>query len=87
MWFKHDTSKDIDHTQQYGDCLNRIVKLSAELELLKAHMEAHKLQLDNLRGNFSRKLKGMKEEEEKAGQKEEEVKTETIIKEDLVGFG
>ena len=83
-WFKrNDTNKNAMGSTEYEDCLRRIIKINSETEILKANLEAYKLQLDNLRGNFSRKLKGMKEEEEKT----EEKKTETINNSEFVAFG
>lgn len=83
MFWKHDTSKNVINSTEYEDCLRRIIKINSETEILKANLEAYKLQLDNLRGNFSRKLKGMKEEEEKP----EEKKIETINNQEFVAFG
>lgn len=82
MWpFKNDNSnKNPLNSDEYGDCLKRIVKISTEHELLKAVVEAQSLKLDNLRGNFSRKLKGIKEDEEKE-------KTETINNGEFLPFG
>lgn len=86
-WFKHDTNKKVVNSVEYEDCLRRIVKINSEVELLKAHLEAYKMQLDNLRGNFSRKLKAMSEEEEKVGQKEEEKENENLNNGGYVPFG
>ena len=68
FWNKNDTSKNIN-SSEYEDALKRIAKLHGEVELVKGYIEAYKLQLDNLRGNFSRKLKGIKEEEQKEEEK------------------
>lgn len=84
-WFtKNDTSKNTMGSSEYEDCLRRIIKINSETEILKSLLEAYKLQLDNLRGNFSRKLKGMQEEVE---EKTEEKKIETINKEEHIAFG
>jgi len=91
MWFKkHDTNTNALGSAEYELCLKRIAELSGKFELLTAKVEGYKMQLDNLRGNFSRKLKGMSEEEEKVAPKEEvekKTKTETIIKDEFVCMG
>jgi len=86
LWGKNDPNKNTISSGEYEELLKRIIKLNGEIETLKAYLEAYKLQLDNLRGNFSRKLKAMAEEE-KGAEKEEESKNESFNNNGYVAFG
>jgi len=86
MWgFKTNESskKDINLLRdELASCFSRISKLNTQVQLLETNVEAQGLKLDTLRGNFSRKLKGLKEEEIS-----EEKKTETIKSDEYIAFG
>lgn len=88
MWWKKNdnTSKNPVNSEEYERLAKRITELVAELGLLKANYKIIETDVDNLRGNFNRKLKGLVKEEEKVAPKEEE-KSETYINDGFVAFG
>lgn len=58
-------------SREYGECLKRIAELDTKLISLDAAVKTLSLALDNLRGKFSAKLKGIKLEEETEQKKED----------------
>jgi len=78
-----DSGKKAIHSAEYEDLLVRFVKISKEVELLTNKFEIFKIGLDDLRGKFSRKLKGLEPE---AVSKPEE-KIEKDLNDVFVGFG
>jgi len=57
-------------SREYGECLKRIAELDTKLISLDATVKNLSLALDNLRGKFSARLKGLKTEEAEAEQKD-----------------
>lgn len=51
------------NSKEYEFLYKRIVELSAEVEELKNKYKILETNYDNLRGNFNRKLQGLKKEE------------------------
>lgn len=76
FWQKKDESsnKNAFGTAEYDGILKRLSELRAEINNLSSDVKTLQTDLDNLRGNFNRKLRGIKEEEQKAEKKEEEQK-------------
>jgi len=84
MWFKkNDTSKNAVNSDEYERLAKRITELAAECGICKAACKLLETDVDNLRGKFNRKLKGL-EQEEKVEPKEEE---EKFINGGFVGIG
>jgi DNA gyrase/topoisomerase IV subunit A len=78
-----DKNQNSANSNEYERLSTRISDISAELKSLKASIDAMQTGLDNLRGNFNRKLKGLSAEEEKPKEKE----IETINNTEFVAFG
>jgi len=70
-------------SDEYGKCLTRFAELHSEFTILKTEVKALQTDVDNLRGRFNSRLKGLKTEEEKA----EDKKTETINNSEFIAFG
>jgi len=66
----NDSGKTLIRSDEYEDCLKRFVKLDSAIGVLENKFKILETNYDNLRGNFNRKLKGMKEEEQKEETKE-----------------
>jgi hypothetical protein len=74
-----NASKDINNSDVYGAILRRFAELATDIELCKTQIKVLQTDVDNLRGNFNRKLKGL----------EQETKTETkdINTSEFIGIG
>ena len=84
MWFKKDdTNKNYVNSDEYERLAKRITELASEVGICKAASKLLQTDVDNLRGKFNRKLKGL-EQEEKVEPKEE---TEKYINGDFIGIG
>lgn len=84
FWKKHDnTNQNASIPLEYDRLLRRLSDVSAEIELLKTTVKVMQTDLDNLRGNFNRKLKGLEKEEKT----EENPKPQNIYTSDYVAFG
>jgi hypothetical protein len=79
----NDPRKENLNSLEYETCLKRISELDTKIRSFEGEFKIMQTSLDNLRGNFNRKLRGIKEEETK----EEQKPTETIIKDEFVAFG
>lgn len=71
------------HSDEYEFISKRIITLETEIKSLKAAVDIIQTGLDNLRGNFNRKLKGIAAAEQ-AEQKQE---TENIKEGEPLPFG
>lgn len=69
-------------SDEYADCLNKIVKLSSDVQLLAKDMEILKTNMHSVRGLINRKM-GKYEEEES----EEEPLTLAEVQKRLMGLG
>lgn len=78
-----NTDKNAISSGEYERLVRKLIDGNTEIELLKASIKILQTDLDNLRGNFNRKLKGMKEEEVK----EEKQETKNIYTADYLAFG
>lgn len=78
----NDTRKTPLNSNEYESCVRKFVEISARLDTFETKVKFLQTDVDNLRGNFSRKLKGIKLEEEK-----DQKPTETVIKDEYVAFG
>lgn len=66
FWSKHENSNKNDiNSAEYDRCLKRISELNARIDVLNAEIEILKTGLANLRGQFNRKLSGIRIEEQK----------------------
>lgn len=68
LFFKkknENTNKNFADPDEYGRILRRFADLSTDIELCKATIKVLQTDVDNLRGNFNRKLKGIEKEETK----------------------
>lgn len=88
FWKKNNetdnTGKKTLRSDEYEFCLKRIAELNSAVQSLEAKYKIVQTDLDNLRGNFNRKLKGIKEEEKK----EEQIEQPQNINTDLyIPFG
>lgn len=61
----NNTREKAFRSDEYEFCLKRIAELNTKVESIEAKYKALQTDVDNLRGNFNRKLKGIKEEEKK----------------------
>ena len=87
MWFwKKDENRGNIISGDDGPhvTLKMFTDLLQQQELLKVKIEILQTNMDNLRGQFNRKLKGLKTEDIT---EEEKAKTETLINGNLVGIG
>ena len=60
------------NSEEYDTLNLRIRKLESSVENLETRINLQRTDLNNLRGNFNRKLAGLSKEEEKVEPKEEE---------------
>lgn len=74
MWFwknKNDnTSKNVVSSAEYERLVRKLIDANAEIEVLKASLKVLQTDVDNLRGNFNRKLKGIEKEEKETETKD-----------------
>lgn len=75
MWFKKTNENKIT-SEEYEKLLKRIIEISGSLQELHNKFKILETNYDNLRGNFNRKLSGIKKSEEEIT----EEKSETNIK-------
>lgn len=69
FWKKNvDPSKKPLNSDEYEHVLKRILEINTRIGVCESKIEILKTEMDNLRGNFNRKLKGIKEEEQKETQ-------------------
>lgn len=73
MWFRHNESIN---SSEYEKLSKRIIELLAEIETLRTKFKVLETNYDNLRGQFNRKLSGIKKDEKI----EELAETENNIK-------
>jgi len=69
-------------SHEYEKCIIRFTELDSKLIILETSLKAMQTDMDNLRGRFNQRLKGLKVEEENA-----EKKIETINNNEFVAFG
>lgn len=81
-----NSNQTITNSTEYEKLSKRITDLVAEIQSVKANVDSIQTSLDNLRGNFNRKLKGLAEEEIKE-KKSEEDKKENFNNDGFVPFG
>ena len=77
--------KNVIGSDEYGKLVHRLSEIDAKLKLFESVIEIFKTNLDDLRGKFNRKLKGLEKEEKKQESQMDE--TETINNGGYVGFG
>lgn len=70
------------NSKEYESCAKKIVEVSGRIEELETKFKILTTNYDNLRGQFNRKLSGLKEEE-KVAPKEEESETDKNIKDNI----
>jgi hypothetical protein len=72
-WKSKSNNSDTNaiNSREYGECLKRIAELDTKLISLDAKVKVQELTLDNLRGKFSAKLKGIKQEEAQEEEKKD----------------
>jgi cell division protein FtsB len=75
MWFKSIKNESLN-SAEYEKLSKRITELVTEIETLRTKFKILETNYDNLRGNFNRKLAGIKKDEKA----EEIVETENNIK-------
>ena len=87
-WWKknNDASKNSLSSDEYERLVKKFSDYDARIRILDTQLEIFKTNLDDLRGKFNRKLKGLQAEEPKEEPKEEK-KTETINNNEFVAFG
>jgi len=79
MSFWHRKNETPLRSEEYERVSKRITELAAAVEELQNKFKILETNYNNLRGNFNRKLSGLKEEE-KVAPKEEEMETDTNLK-------
>jgi len=72
IWRKNESVNSIE----YEKLSKRITELVAEVETIRTKFKILETNYDNLRGNFNRKLSGIKKEEKA----EEDIETENNLK-------
>ena len=83
FWRKNEnTSKNPINSDEYERLAKRISDLDSSMRTFKTNIEMFETDLANLRGKFNQRLKGLAPEE-----KPQEIKTETINKDEFVGIG
>ena len=63
-FFQKKQKNETLNSAEYESCAKKLVELSARIEELENKFKILTTNYDNLRGNFNRKLKGLKAEEE-----------------------
>jgi len=89
-WWKNDRTnqdKDTLRSNEYDKCLTKFAELFAETKTLALDIKLLRTDLDNLRGNFSRKLRGLKTEEEQKKEEEKVDEPKTINTTEYIAFG
>jgi len=66
----NDSGKTAISTEEYEKCLKRFIEIDSRIGILENKFKLLQTDYENLRGNFNRKLKGLKEEEQKEETKE-----------------
>lgn len=76
IFWKKNKNEDTLNSKEYESLCKKLIELSSELEDLKIKLKILTTDQNNLRGNFNRKLGGLKKEEKT----EEATETETNLK-------
>lgn len=79
LFFKkrnENTSQNLTNSDEYGKVLRRFAEISTDVELCKTQIKVLQTDVDNLRGKFNRKLKGLEKEEE---EKEKNINTDNTL--------
>lgn len=67
FWGKNDnSSKNIMDSESYAKLLNRIVDGDTRIAKVENDLKLFRTDLENLRGNFNRKLSGLAKEEKES---------------------
>jgi len=72
-------NKEIINSREYDNLFKRFSEVYAELSLLKTDVKNFGTELDNLRGKFNRKLKGLEQEEKKVEEEQKTINTGEYI--------
>jgi hypothetical protein len=77
---KYDnTDKNAVNSAEYERIVRKLIDANAEIETLKASIKLLQTDVDNLRGNFNRKLKGIEQTEK--------IDTKDINTSELISIG
>lgn len=77
FWHKNESKKL--NSSEYEYVLKRIAEINQNVEKLSAELKGLQTNYDNLRGQFNRKLSGIKKEEEQTGMEEEKSINNPVI--------
>ena len=84
MWFKRNitnenTNKNSIDSVAYDELVKRLSNAVGRIGVLEVTLEAIKTDIANLRGKFSARLKGIKEEELKKEEETEKINNDTYL--------